>query len=184
MTSAGPALQGGVVVAAASPAAEVIAGLITTFGAPVVVGTVICAIIVGGIVVMSQKADDSAGDAATGPASDCPNKPAGDEGGRKDSGKESGKDYPENPDDLEGEGYKEISNPKAEEKGIRRFRNPETGDEVEFHKGKPGEPGWRGKDHYHRINPESTGSQDLYLDKYGNPVPKGSGPSHLEPRRS
>lgn len=29
-----------------------------------------------------------------------------------------------------------------------RMRNP-NGDYLDFHKGRPGEPGWRGKDHYH-----------------------------------
>jgi hypothetical protein len=53
--------------------------------------------------------------------------------------------------------------------------------EVEFHKGKPGKPGWEGKDHWHRFNPNKTGKGDAMLDKNGNPVQKNSKPSHIDP---
>jgi hypothetical protein len=32
-----------------------------------------------------------------------------------------------------------------------------------------------------RLNPNGTGNGDKYLDQEGNPVPKGSRPSHLSP---
>ena len=52
---------------------------------------------------------------------------------------------------------------------------------MEYDKGKPGELGHKGHDHYHRPNPNSTGDKDKYLDGKGNPVPKGSDASHLYP---
>jgi len=41
--------------------------------------------------------------------------------------------------------------------------------------------GYRGKNHYHILNPNSTSKHDYYLDKYGNPVPKNSKQSHIIP---
>jgi hypothetical protein len=52
---------------------------------------------------------------------------------------------------------------------------------VRFDKGKKGNPGFGGKDHYHILNPNSTGKHDYYLDKYGNPVAKNSKASHILP---
>ena len=85
---------------------------------------------------------------------------------------------PENPDDLLEEGWEEEEH-RAPNR--RRFRNPETGETIEFDTGQPGKPGWRGRDHYHRPNPNATGDSDRYLDRYGNPVPKNSQPSHIPP---
>ena len=59
--------------------------------------------------------------------------------------------------------------------------NPDTGQKIEFHPGKPGETGWEAVDHYHAHNPEKTGKLDHYLDKNGNPVAKGSNASHIKP---
>jgi len=92
------------------------------------------------------------------------------------------KELPEDPDDLLDDGYEETTHLEVQEGGTRTFRNPETGDKVRFDKGDPNEPGWKGKDHWHRYNPNTTGKGDLYLDKNGNPVPKGSKPSHIEPK--
>lgn len=66
---------------------------------------------------------------------------------------------------------------------MKRLRNPKTGDEVEFHKGKPGRPGREGKDHYHRLNPRRTGKGDHYLDENGRPTAKNSQRSHLLPAK-
>ena len=126
---------------------------------------------------MAQKAEDDAGDASTDSTERCPADKA------EAPPVAEPRDYPANPDDLLDEGYEETSHPKAAEKGVRRFKDPETGDEVEFHKGRPDKPGWEGKDHYHRTNPNRTGKQDHYLDKSGRPVPKNSRPSHLEPKQ-
>lgn len=65
--------------------------------------------------------------------------------------------------------------------GSREFTNPETGDRVRHDPGEKGADGWKGKDHYHRHNPNSTGKGDKYLDADGNPVPRNSKASHLEP---
>jgi len=88
-------------------------------------------------------------------------------------------DLPANPDDLPDQGYNETSHPDAAAHGHRTFENPETGDKVRFDKGKPGAPGHEGRDHYHRYNPQSTGKGDQYLDRNGNPTPRGSDASHL-----
>lgn len=88
---------------------------------------------------------------------------------------------PENPDDLINDGYEETSHPEAANRGHRTFENPQTGDKVRHDKGKPGEPGHEGKDHYHRYNPNSTSRHDEYLDNAGNPCRRGCDESHLYP---
>lgn len=88
---------------------------------------------------------------------------------------------PDDPDELSEEGWEETTHPKEAEAGRRRFRNPETGDELVFDKGREGASGWRGRDHWHRPNPNSTNRHDRYLDRSGNPVRDGSGPSHIPP---
>jgi len=91
-------------------------------------------------------------------------------------------DLPANPDDLLQQGWEEISRPEAAAQGHRTFRNKETGLVVRADEGEPGEPRNRGKDHYHVYNPNSTGNKrDLYLDKSGRPVSRGSDPSHILP---
>ncbi len=86
---------------------------------------------------------------------------------------------PASPEEL-GEDWVETTSSKNQTGNYRRFKNKETGEEVQYDKGKPGEPGWEGKDHWHRFNPNSKNNRDLYLDKNGNPVRKGSDPSHIE----
>lgn len=95
-------------------------------------------------------------------------------------GMPGGRPLPTNPDDLLNQGYEETTRPEAGAAGHRTFKNPDTGDELRFDEGKPGESGYRGQDHYHRINPDKGGPK--YLDRNGNPVPKNSRPSHLLPR--
>ena len=89
-------------------------------------------------------------------------------------------ELPKNPDDLINKGWKEVTDPRNKS-GSREFENPQTGEKVRFDPGKQGANGWEGKDHYHRVNPNSTGQKDYYLDVDGNPVPKGSKPSHIPP---
>lgn len=89
---------------------------------------------------------------------------------------ESLPDNPFNDPNLE-----DVSHPQARAKGHYQFRDKKTGEIVHYDKGKPGESGHEAHDHYHRPNPNSTGIQDKYLDPKGNPVPKGSEPSHLYP---
>lgn len=88
---------------------------------------------------------------------------------------------PKDPDALlDQNGWREVSNPKAKEAGHRTFENTKTGEKLRFDKGKPGQPGHEGLDHWHRENPNSqNGKNDQYLDAQGNPVPRGHHSSHL-----
>ena len=79
------------------------------------------------------------------------------------------------------EGFVEISNLLAAEKGHRTYENPETGLTIRFDEGKEGRNGFAGVDHYHVDNPNSTGDHDLYLDSDGNPVAKRTKASHILP---
>jgi RHS repeat-associated protein len=102
--------------------------------------------------------------------------------GNTNQGSEAGKiELPKNPDDLLNEGWKEVTDPRNTS-GSRDFINPQTGEKVRFDPGKQGANGWEGKDHYHRVNPDSTGKSDYYLDVNGNPVPRGSNSSHIPPK--
>jgi len=89
------------------------------------------------------------------------------------------KGLPSNADDLLKQGYKEFSHPDAAKAGHRTFENPTTRDKLRFDQGKPDKPGYEGKDHYHRYNPNATGKKDMYLDKSGIPCARGSDASHL-----
>ena len=62
------------------------------------------------------------------------------------------------------------------------LKEPSTGLKISFDKGKPGEKGFKGIDHYHIFNPDATGNSNLYLDANGEPVRKGSGKSHITPK--
>lgn len=95
----------------------------------------------------------------------------------------SARKLPANPDDLPAQGWRETTHPRAGEQGHRTFENPTTGESLRFDRGRPGERGFEGQDHYHRLNPNSTGNRDLYLDGDGNPVPRGSNRSHIFPGR-
>ena len=99
---------------------------------------------------------------------------------RKRAGAPSRLVLPPNPDDLLKDRWVETSNPNAAATGHREFKNPQTGEEVWFDKGRPGKPGFEGKDH-HRVNPSSTSKQDSNLDVHGNPVPRGNNRSHIIP---
>jgi RHS repeat-associated protein len=96
-------------------------------------------------------------------------------------GQSGGPPLPEDPSDLTKQGYQETSDPRAAAAGHRTFRNPDTGDELRYDCPKPGENGYKEEGHYHRTNPDSTGDKDKYLDKEGNPAPRGSNQSHLGP---
>ncbi|MCB2262170.1 MAG: hypothetical protein LGR52_04420 [Candidatus Thiosymbion ectosymbiont of Robbea hypermnestra] len=63
----------------------------------------------------------------------------------------------------------------------KKYRDPKTNDGVKSYKGKPNNPSWRERDHWHRHNPNKTGKDDAMLDKNGNPVPKYSKASYIEP---
>jgi hypothetical protein len=44
------------------------------------------------------------------------------------------------------------------------FENQETGENLSYDESKPGPQGHRGKSHWHRRNPKTTGDHDKYLD--------------------
>ena len=74
--------------------------------------------------------------------------------------------------------WEEVTDPRS--KGNSEvYRSNENGLIITFDPAQKGAPGFRGKDHYHIHNPNSTGKKDMYLDKDGNPVPKGSKASHV-----
>jgi len=76
--------------------------------------------------------------------------------------------------------WQDITHPDARDAGHFEFKNKKTDEEIRYDKGKPGKPGHKSRDHYHRANPRSSrGKKDMYLDKDGNPVPDKSEPSHL-----
>ena len=78
--------------------------------------------------------------------------------------------------------FRDITDPRKKERTrYRNYKDDKTGLEVEFHPGKTGEKGWQGKDHYHVKNPNSNNKNNYYLDKNGNPCPRGSDRSHLSP---
>ena len=77
---------------------------------------------------------------------------------------------------------KDVTHPRKRERTIdRTYRDEYLDLEMEFHPGKKGQDGWKGKNHYHVKNPNSTGRHDYYLDKDGNPCSRGSDRSHLTP---
>ena len=89
---------------------------------------------------------------------------------------------PRNPSELLKKGWKDTTLVKMKENSSSQtFHDPKSGLDVRFDKGEAGENGFRGKDHYHVENPNSTGKLDKYLDKDGNPCAKGSKASHIIP---
>ncbi|MBY6270384.1 pre-toxin TG domain-containing protein, partial [Parageobacillus thermoglucosidasius] len=100
----------------------------------------------------------------------------------KDTSKFTYNNLPKNPKELMEDGWKDVT-PDGMRKNTnsREYEDPRTGIRVRFDPGKPGAPGFEGKDHYHIYNPNRTGKGDYYLDKNGNPVPKGSKASHILP---
>lgn len=96
---------------------------------------------------------------------------------------EPGLPRPLAPEDLLTQGWNETSHPEAAKMGHRTLRDPKTGEVMHFDEGRPGEPGFEGQDHYHRLNPDRTSKQDEYLDVDGNPVARGSDASHILPRK-
>ena len=90
---------------------------------------------------------------------------------------------PEHGSTLVSQGWNDISHPKQAEAGSHTYEDPSTGLRIRFDEAKPGEKGYAGKNHYHILNPDATGSKDLYLDKDGNPVAKNSKASHILPKK-
>jgi len=84
---------------------------------------------------------------------------------------------PCSPDDLSKD-WKETTNPNMVNR--REFVYKNTENKISFEKGNIGKEGFKEIDHWHRYNPNSTNKQNIYLDRNGNPVGKGSRPSHIE----
>lgn len=103
-------------------------------------------------------------------------------GGTKGKYREAILHLPKNPSSLLRRGWKEVT-PLAMSKNTssRMFSDSKIGLTVRFDKGIKGTVGFGGKDHYHVLNPKSTGKHDYYLDRNGNPVPKNSRASHIIP---
>lgn len=87
---------------------------------------------------------------------------------------------PKSPSSLKKNGWKDIT-----PSGMKNNTTSRTYSKgkwtIRYDKGIKGAGGYSGKDHYHILNPNSTGKHDYYLDKYGNPVPKNSKKSHILP---
>ena len=87
---------------------------------------------------------------------------------------------PKTPSKLKSNGWKETTSVAMRKNTTSRtFQKDNLS--IRFDKGKKGAGGYGGKDHYHVLNPKSTGKHDYYLDKNGNPVPKNSKASHIIP---
>ncbi len=97
-----------------------------------------------------------------------------------EEGKSSAIDWsnPPSPEKLGAE-WKETTSDKNKTGGYKEYTNIKTGEKVRYDEGKSGTEGYKGKDHYHRYNPNSTSKKDKYLDKNGDPVAHGSSESHL-----
>jgi len=93
------------------------------------------------------------------------------------------KQLPKDPQELLDQGWRDVTDPRLAASPSNRIEleDPTTGRKVSFEPGKPGEPGWEGKDHYHVYNPGSTNARNRYLDRDGNVVRKGADSSHIEP---
>ena len=75
----------------------------------------------------------------------------------------------------------DITPSAAQGKGHIMLHESSAGLKIRFDKGKPSANGYKGKDHYHILNPDATGNKDLYLNKNGSPVKKSSRESHILP---
>lgn len=80
------------------------------------------------------------------------------------------------------DGWIEITHPDAANAGHHVYREPDTGLRVRYDVPKEGAHGFEGVDHYHILNPNANDQGDMYLDKNGNPVKRGSKASHILPK--
>ena len=85
-----------------------------------------------------------------------------------------------NPKDLKDCGWRDITSAQMKKNTTSRIYQKD-GLTIRFDKGEKNASGYKGKDHYHILNPNSTGKHDYYLDKFGEPVPKNSKASHIVP---
>ena len=84
-------------------------------------------------------------------------------------------------DGLLARGWEDVSHPKEAERKSYVYREPNTGLKIRYDTPTPGAPGFRGKHHFHILNPKAHNDQDRYLDKNGVPCPNNSNRSHILP---
>ena len=89
---------------------------------------------------------------------------------------------PQTGQELLNRGWIDISHEHAAKAGHYTYKEESTGLQVKFDRAKAGAPGFEGKNHYHIMNPETTGDENAYLDINGNPVRRGSNASHILPK--
>ena len=92
------------------------------------------------------------------------------------------RNLPPSGSDLPASEWEEISNPNQVAAGHHVYREKTTGLRIRYDEPTPGKPGFRGEGHYHILNPNATGTRDMYLDINGNPVKKNSKASHILPK--
>ncbi len=85
-------------------------------------------------------------------------------------------------ENLLSQGWEDISHPNQAQSGHFTYREKSTGLRIRYDKGVIGAPGFKGKNHYHIMNPNATGNHDLYLDTTGEPTRKNSPKSHILPK--
>lgn len=92
---------------------------------------------------------------------------------------------PKNPDDLLFDGWEETTHPvQTIHSNSREFTDRASGLTIRYDKKQEGAPGFRGINHYHIHNPNSTtGKKDYHLDVDGNPVPKNSTAPQIIPKK-
>lgn len=85
------------------------------------------------------------------------------------------------PQQLLQEGWIDITNPEMAQNTLsRNYQDPKTGLCIRFDPKKPNTTGFEAVDHYHIYNPNYTKKKvDYYFDIDGNPVGRGSDPSHI-----
>ena len=90
------------------------------------------------------------------------------------------RNLPSKPNKAFLEEWTDITTPgtKAYDKN-KLYINKRNGLKIHFDHSEPGANGFKGKDHYHIRNPNGHNAKDMYLDKDGNPVAKGSPASHI-----
>lgn len=66
--------------------------------------------------------------------------------------------------------WEEISHPEQGKRGHHEFQHKKSGEKIRYDKGRPGETGHKGRDHYHRLNPDKADRKKPYLDKDGKPI--------------
>lgn len=83
---------------------------------------------------------------------------------------------------LSARGWVDISHPSQATIGSYTYKEPSTGLRIRYDTPTQGASGFKGKDHFHILNPNATSTRDMYLDAQGNPVAKNSKASHILPK--